>query len=91
MQSWRNFWKGRYSKGNTYLNDNSENPVAAVSEQWFQQNLDHFDPTNTKTWQQVSQAMNCNRAMNIGIFLTALLLQREVSQGRWTGVSHDRW
>lgn len=54
VHGWRKFWKGRHYKGNLHV------PIANVSaeqlppDRWFAQKLDHFDPSNTQTWNQVS-------------------------------------
>lgn len=53
---WRHFWKGRQTGGNlggAARRDglNSENGNLPPDE-WFEQMLDHFDPTNTATWKQ---------------------------------------
>lgn len=51
----RLFSHGRRFDGN--LGDPSKhqtlNSDLLPPDQWFQQNLDHFDPTNSKTWKQV--------------------------------------
>lgn len=50
--NWRIFHNGRSVGGNIGKpNGNSEKVFA---DQWFTQNLDHFSPTNLKTWQQVT-------------------------------------
>lgn len=58
--AWRHFWKGRNFGGN--LGDPVRRHVKQrlpASDQYtdssiiFEQNLDHFDPTNTATWKQV--------------------------------------
>lgn len=49
---WRTFLRGRSKNGNIgapILSKEYELP----EDMWFQQNLDHFDPTNMQTWQQV--------------------------------------
>lgn len=41
------FFKGKWF--NSYSKVNAKNDV---KEYWFEQRLDHFNPTNIKTWQQ---------------------------------------
>lgn len=48
---WRSFLRGKSKNGNIgapILSKEYELP----EDMWFQQNLDHFDPTNMQTWQQ---------------------------------------
>lgn len=50
--SLRNFMRGRYKKGNIgepLLSEAKDLP----KEQWFQQYLDHFNPTEARMWKQV--------------------------------------
>lgn len=51
---WRQFWKGRRTGGNI---GNATNGLSAEignlpPDEWFEQLLDHFNPTNTATWKQ---------------------------------------
>lgn len=51
----RTFWRGRHHGGNLGGPSKSEDGLESnllPAAQWFEQNLDHFDPTNSKTWQQ---------------------------------------
>lgn len=49
----RRFWRGRYSGGNlggaTSINGSIVN---LPPDEWFEQMLDHFNPTNIGTWKQ---------------------------------------
>lgn len=50
--TWKRFSGGKHK-------DNLGEPALSKDQvlpgdEWFQQNLDHFDPTNMQTWQQVS-------------------------------------
>ena len=52
VQAERLFHRGRYRGGNVQLW--SETPGNHLPpEQWFTQQLDHFNPTNQQTWKQV--------------------------------------
>lgn len=61
--AWRNFWKGRDNGGNLgntkthrHLNQRLHANIDLekdIPDHWLNQNLDHFDPTNTVTWKQV--------------------------------------
>ena len=48
--AWKNFRWGRIRHGNLGHPESSE---ITPEEKYFVQKLDHFDPTNTKTWNQV--------------------------------------
>lgn len=51
--AWRHFWKGRKNGGNLGHPSNfeiSDKPLP--QDEWFTQNLDHFNPINNETWQQ---------------------------------------
>lgn len=52
----RQFHSGRRSGGNVGSAGNQSEQFYAklIEDNWFEQNLDHFDPTNTKTWKQVN-------------------------------------
>lgn len=53
VASVRFFYKGRQHGGNIQLWTKSEMPEDILPpEQWFNQQLDHFDPTNQQTWNQ---------------------------------------
>lgn len=52
---WRQFWKGRQTGGNLGTASKSSDFLAddfLPPEEWTTQLLDHFDPTNTRTWKQ---------------------------------------
>lgn len=50
----RFFHRGRQHGGNLQLWTKSQLPKELLpEEQWFTQQLDHFDPTNQRTWKQV--------------------------------------
>lgn len=53
---WRQFWKGRRTGGNlggaTTINGLNAENVDLPSDEWFEQMLDHFNPTNVDTWKQ---------------------------------------
>lgn len=55
---WRIFHRGRHVGGNLGLPGRKENEIELgspeVPEEWFTQKLDHFNPTDGRTWQQVS-------------------------------------
>ncbi|KAK3914100.1 Putative serine protease, partial [Frankliniella fusca] len=53
VSSLRIFHRGRQHGGNVQLWSNSDLSESMFPpEQWFTQQLDHFDPTNQQTWQQ---------------------------------------
>lgn len=53
--AWRTFWKGRRFDGNVGHPTDFHAALGAQSDDdlWFMQKLDHFEPTNDKTWKQV--------------------------------------
>lgn len=52
---WRHFWKGRKFNGNLGDPTHFHLKLGSASEDlWFTQNLDHFEPLNRKTWNQVT-------------------------------------
>lgn len=54
---WRGFWKGRKNGGNLGDPEKFKTDLGASDDNedlWFTQKLDHSDPMNIKTWQQVS-------------------------------------
>lgn len=69
-------------------------------EQWFSQMLDHYDPSATKMWKQVSSFENSylmsERAKKEKqhtirkLALTALLRERSILQRRWTDFPDDQ-
>lgn len=52
---WRTFWKGRRFNGNVGHPTDFHHSLGVESDEdlWFKQKLDHFEPTNDKTWKQV--------------------------------------
>lgn len=48
---WRMFWKGRRRGGNLLSPDKARKQLPP--DEWFEQNLDHFNESNKETWQQV--------------------------------------
>lgn len=51
--AWRRFFRGR-SRERTVFNKDYK----LTDDLWFQQELDHFDPTNTQSWHQVRYFIN---------------------------------
>ncbi|XP_033223403.1 putative serine protease K12H4.7 [Belonocnema kinseyi] len=49
--AWRNFLRGRSNNGNLGVPNLSKN-YDLPTEQWFKQFLDHFNPTDARTWEQ---------------------------------------
>lgn len=53
---WRQFWKGRRSGGNlggaSGIHGLQGENVDLPEDEWFEQLLDHFNPTNAATWKQ---------------------------------------
>jgi hypothetical protein len=58
--SWRTFWKGRKVNGNlgdpTKFHHDSES-FSKSEDLWFEQKLDHFNPRNDKTFEQVKSSI----------------------------------
>lgn len=52
--AWRGFWKGRRFNGNLGDPFDSMTTAQLPPDEWFEQELDHFDAINTKTWNQVN-------------------------------------
>jgi len=52
--AWRTFLRGR-SKGGNLGEPVLSSEKLLPKEQWFTQYLDHFNPTDTRVWQQVIQ------------------------------------
>lgn len=52
---WRTFWKGRRFDGNVGHPTDFKGQLGGEGDEdlWFTQKLDHFEPTNDKTWKQV--------------------------------------
>lgn len=48
VSCWKKFWRGRIFDGG------EQYELGAAEDLWFEQYLDHFDPTNTNTWKQVN-------------------------------------
>lgn len=51
--AWRTFLRGRSKHGNLGEPVLSSKTYVLPKEQWFTQNLDHFNPTETRVWKQV--------------------------------------
>ncbi len=53
---WRHFWKGRQTGGNlggaSSVDGLSAENVDLPPDEWFEQLLNHFKPTNIATWKQ---------------------------------------
>lgn len=49
---WRHFWKGRRDGGNLGNPSSVKLEKPLPADEWFTQNLDHFNPTNKETWKQ---------------------------------------
>lgn len=56
---WRTFWKGRRFDGNVGHPTDFHRTLEAENDEdlWFKQKLDHFEPTNDKTWNQVRSTL----------------------------------
>lgn len=50
--SWRVFHLGRKYGGNLNIGESIAR-AGLPPVQWFEQNLDHFNPTDARTWKQV--------------------------------------
>lgn len=52
----RTFWKGRRTGGNlggaSRFSGTSAEKIILPPDEWFEQMLDHFNPTNVRTWKQ---------------------------------------
>ena len=55
--AWRTFLRGRSNNGNLGVPKLSKDYVLPT-EQWFKQFLDHFNPTDARTWEQVNLKKN---------------------------------
>lgn len=51
--AWRNFLRGRSRYGNLGEPVLSSKIYTLPKEQWFTQQLDHFNPTDFRVWKQV--------------------------------------
>lgn len=92
IQGWRTFWKGRHYKGNLHVAVANVSREQLPPHQWFTQKLDHFDASNTETWQQVSGSSPdyLNPILKlIWISRAAVLCERHILQKRWPGVPDD--
>jgi hypothetical protein len=49
----RKFWRGRRFEAEPA----EPKKLEGNEDLWFEQQLDHFDPTNSKTWKQVAHAL----------------------------------
>uniref|UniRef100_U5EW69 Putative thymus-specific serine protease n=1 Tax=Corethrella appendiculata TaxID=1370023 RepID=U5EW69_9DIPT len=52
VECWRRFWKGRHFHGNVGEPNKESNKLFEFPDLWFEQYLDHFEPSNTQTWKQ---------------------------------------
>lgn len=59
VYTWKIFFRGREVGGNIGQPLAESNYLDDIPEEWFTQNLDHFNPTEDRTWQQVSFKLNC--------------------------------
>lgn len=50
---WRIFFRGREIGGNIGKPLSETNGITDIPEEWFTQTLDHFNPVDDRTWQQV--------------------------------------
>lgn len=56
---WRVFQRGRFVGGNLGVPSGGfEESNLIVKTEWFLQRLDHFNPTDTRTWKQVFIILN---------------------------------
>lgn len=55
---WKQFHLGRSLGGN--LGAPETNKTTLPPEEWFEQTLDHFNPTDGRTWKQVSIQLGYN-------------------------------
>lgn len=53
VNSWRKFERGRKSTGNIGEPKSQKTQLKDIPTQWYFQNLDHFNPTDERTWKQV--------------------------------------
>lgn len=53
VYSWRIFFRGRERGGNIGKPHSVGSFVSEIPEEWFTQVLDHFNPVDERTWQQV--------------------------------------
>lgn len=53
VYSWKIFFRGRETGGNIGRPLSETNDLTDIPEEWFTQTLDHFNPTDDRTWQQV--------------------------------------
>lgn len=89
---WRTFWKGRRFDGNVGHPTDFKGRLGSDGDEdlWFNQKLDHFEPTNDQTWKQVLSVETLSMlSINRFIFLSEILRQRWVLQSRWSSFPHD--
>lgn len=55
VNSWKFFHHGRMVGGNLGAPVTTRINAEDVEEKWFTQSVDHFNPNNEDTWQQVSR------------------------------------
>lgn len=54
IHSWKIFHRGRGVGGNLGIPVSHRNKYREIPEQWFLQELDHFNPADDRKWKQVS-------------------------------------
>lgn len=54
VYGWRTFWKGHRRGGNLIAPHGNLSRAHLPPDQWFDQKLDHFTPTNNELWKQVT-------------------------------------
>lgn len=57
VYAWKIFFRGRETGGNIGKPLSETNSVTDIPEEWFTQALDHFNPVEDRTWQQVSHLL----------------------------------
>lgn len=55
---WRIFYRGRGVGGNIGKPPVKNYGFQTIPEEWFDQSLDHFNPTDTRTWKQVIKMLS---------------------------------
>lgn len=53
-EAWKNFHLGRQRGGNVKAPETTNHKLPP--DEWFTQKLDHFNPTDERTWQQVRES-----------------------------------
>lgn len=86
-------WKGRHKYGNLGEPNRASHKLTLPPDEWYTQKLDHFDPTNNKTWQQRYQVNNSFYKPGGPVFLM-IGGEGEISanwmvQGAWIGYAKE--